>query len=267
MVLLLLVAIKSGGGAGAVRGGWARWRVQRKFHESICGWGPVAPARPPARTRAAHFRCQEHLESVEPNRLKKEASLCLGRRARGLAPPPPRRRGLPTAHGPRPPGDGLSAPHLSPGAPRRGGGAEALRGPRPRAHLHVVVLEGCSVRCGGEAGQPEAVGRHRQGLLDLEDRVRGETPATPPRPAVPAAAEVQQRLRVTSSGAAAGGGAPGQPGQWDHEGIDHWTIQKFGKEDNPGGLLEESSFATLFPKYRQKYLRKAWPAVTEAVPQ
>ncbi|KIY95901.1 hypothetical protein MNEG_12062 [Monoraphidium neglectum] len=37
---------------------------------------------------------------------------------------------------------------------------------------------------------------------------------------------------------------------WDHEGIDHWAVQPFSKEDNPGGLLEESSFATLFPKYR-----------------
>jgi hypothetical protein len=37
---------------------------------------------------------------------------------------------------------------------------------------------------------------------------------------------------------------------WDHDGIDHWVVEPFGKEDNPSGLLEESSFATLFPKYR-----------------
>ena len=37
---------------------------------------------------------------------------------------------------------------------------------------------------------------------------------------------------------------------WDHEGIDHWTVPAFKPDDNPAGLLEESSFATLFPKYR-----------------
>lgn len=41
-----------------------------------------------------------------------------------------------------------------------------------------------------------------------------------------------------------------KPKPWDHEGIDHWAVPKFSKDDNPTGLLEESSFAILFPKYR-----------------
>jgi ribosomal RNA assembly protein len=52
---------------------------------------------------------------------------------------------------------------------------------------------------------------------------------------------------------------------WDHDGIDHWKVEPFKKEDNPTGLLEESSFASLFPKYREKYLREVWPAVTKAL--
>lgn len=52
---------------------------------------------------------------------------------------------------------------------------------------------------------------------------------------------------------------------WDHDGIDHWAIQPFRPEHNPGGLLEESSFACLFPKYREIYLREVWPSVTKAL--
>lgn len=37
---------------------------------------------------------------------------------------------------------------------------------------------------------------------------------------------------------------------WDHDGIDHWANPAFTKEDNPNGLLEESSFLIMFPTYR-----------------
>lgn len=50
---------------------------------------------------------------------------------------------------------------------------------------------------------------------------------------------------------------------WDHDGIDHWKIDSFEKGDMKGALLEESSFATLFPKYREAYLKEAWPVVTK----
>ncbi|KAJ1773544.1 ribosomal RNA assembly protein krr1 [Coemansia sp. RSA 1813] len=40
---------------------------------------------------------------------------------------------------------------------------------------------------------------------------------------------------------------------------------KFEKGDMTTPLLEESSFATLFPKYREQYLREIWPLVTKAL--
>ena len=58
---------------------------------------------------------------------------------------------------------------------------------------------------------------------------------------------------------------PPPPDPQDHDGIDHWKVDPFTKDDNPDGLLEESSFATLFPKYREKYLREVWPSVTRAL--
>ncbi|KAJ3738884.1 hypothetical protein DFH05DRAFT_1515664, partial [Lentinula detonsa] len=45
-----------------------------------------------------------------------------------------------------------------------------------------------------------------------------------------------------------------------------WKIDPFLPADNKAGAFaEESSFATLFPKYREKYLREVWSAVTRAL--
>jgi len=70
---------------------------------------------------------------------------------------------------------------------------------------------------------------------------------------------------------------------WDNEEVlDHWDMNKYNRwktttegdgadgeetmDRLPGGrLLEESSFATLFPKYREIYLRQIWPIVTRAL--
>ncbi|TFK56248.1 ribosomal RNA assembly protein mis3 [Heliocybe sulcata] len=53
---------------------------------------------------------------------------------------------------------------------------------------------------------------------------------------------------------------------WDTDDIDQWKVDSFQPEDNKGGTFtEESSFATLFPKYREKYLREVWSAVTKAL--
>ncbi|XP_047049984.1 KRR1 small subunit processome component homolog [Lolium rigidum] len=53
---------------------------------------------------------------------------------------------------------------------------------------------------------------------------------------------------------------------WDEDPtIDRWTVEKFDPSWNEGGLLEVSSFSTLFPEYREKYLQDAWPIVKGAL--
>uniref|UniRef100_A0A5B7BCZ8 KRR1 small subunit processome component n=1 Tax=Davidia involucrata TaxID=16924 RepID=A0A5B7BCZ8_DAVIN len=56
-----------------------------------------------------------------------------------------------------------------------------------------------------------------------------------------------------------------KPKPWDDPSIDHWKIEKFDSSWNDGGMLEVSSFSTLFPQYREKYLQEAWPIVKGAL--
>ncbi|KAL4225413.1 ribosomal RNA assembly protein krr1 [Mactra antiquata] len=44
-----------------------------------------------------------------------------------------------------------------------------------------------------------------------------------------------------------------------------WKDPGISLEDNPHGVLAESSFATLFPKYREKYLQECWPLVQKTL--
>ena len=50
----------------------------------------------------------------------------------------------------------------------------------------------------------------------------------------------------------------------DSEDIDHWKVDKYSEEDAKGNtLIDETVFTTLFPKYRETYLREWWPQVAE----
>ncbi|KAJ3388888.1 Ribosomal RNA assembly protein mis3 [Lobulomyces angularis] len=52
---------------------------------------------------------------------------------------------------------------------------------------------------------------------------------------------------------------------WDTDDIDKWEIQPFKSEEIADSFLEESSFATLFPKYREMYLKEVWSQVTASL--
>jgi len=52
---------------------------------------------------------------------------------------------------------------------------------------------------------------------------------------------------------------------WDSDDIDHWKVEEFTPEQSSYPFLEESSFSTLFPQYRESYLRQVWPTVTKAL--
>lgn len=44
---------------------------------------------------------------------------------------------------------------------------------------------------------------------------------------------------------------------WDTDDIDKWKTEPFTRADNVGGTFaEESSFMTLFPRYREQYLKE-----------
>ncbi|KAL0728423.1 hypothetical protein Bca4012_024516 [Brassica carinata] len=63
-------------------------------------------------------------------------------------------------------------------------------------------------------------------------------------------------------------GKHNKPKPWDDDpNIDHWTIEKFDPAWNPTGMLEVSSFSTLFPRYREKYLQDSWPRIESALKQ
>jgi len=53
---------------------------------------------------------------------------------------------------------------------------------------------------------------------------------------------------------------------WDTEDVDKWKIEEFKPEDAKCGPFQvESDFQVKFPKYRETYLREAWPLVTRSL--
>lgn len=58
--------------------------------------------------------------------------------------------------------------------------------------------------------------------------------------------EVEEELKLRKKHK----GKHDKPKPWDDPSIDHWKIEKFDPSWNESGMLEVSSFSTLFPQYR-----------------
>jgi ribosomal RNA assembly protein len=53
---------------------------------------------------------------------------------------------------------------------------------------------------------------------------------------------------------------------WDNDpNLDKFKIEKFQKGDMKNSLLEESSFAVLFPQYREKYIKEIFPHIKKSL--
>ncbi|KAL9230863.1 hypothetical protein vseg_006158 [Gypsophila vaccaria] len=52
---------------------------------------------------------------------------------------------------------------------------------------------------------------------------------------------------------------------WDDPSIDHWKVEKFDPSWNESGMLDVSSFSTMFPRHKESYLQDVWPTVRAAL--
>jgi ribosomal RNA assembly protein len=52
---------------------------------------------------------------------------------------------------------------------------------------------------------------------------------------------------------------------WDNDPtLDKWKVDPFTKDDSKYPFASESSFAVLFPQYREKYIKEVWPHIKKA---